>query len=62
MLTDSRGRKYIKDIDINRILQIKSSHLTGNYYLKIKEIIKLLIGFIQSVVIFIKVRPKIIIS
>ena len=62
LLTDSRGRKYIKDIDINKILQIKSSHLTGNYHFKFIAIIKLLIGFIQSVVIFIKVRPKIIIS
>jgi len=62
LLTDNRGNKYIKDIDKNKILEIKSSHLTGNIYFKFKAIIKLLIGFLQSVVIFIKVRPKIVIS
>ncbi len=62
LVTDNRGYKYINNIDNNKILKIKSSHLIGNFTFKIKALIKLLIGFFQSILIFLKLRPKIIIS
>jgi len=62
LLTDNRGYKYIKNISKNNILKINSSHLSGNIIFKLKAIIKLLIGFLQSIIIFIKLKPKIIIS
>ena len=34
LLTDYRGRKYIKDINEKKILQIDSSHLAGNLFLQ----------------------------
>ena len=62
LLTDNRGHKYIKNIYKSNILKIESSHLSGNLYFKFVAIIKLLIGFLQSLIIFIKIRPKTIIS
>tara|TARA_B100000029_G_scaffold515359_1_gene621963 strand:+ start:182 stop:1273 length:1092 start_codon:yes stop_codon:yes gene_type:complete len=62
LLTDNRGYKFIKNIDKSKILKIQSSHLSGNIYFKLIGIIKLLIGFFQSLIIFMKIRPKIIIS
>ena len=62
LVTDNRGSKYIKNIDNNKILKIKSSHLIGNITFKFKALIKLLLGLIQSILIFLKLRPKIIIS
>ncbi len=62
LLTDYRGYKYINNIDKNKIFKIYSSHLTGNIYFKLFGLIKLFIGFIQSLLIFIKLRPKIVIS
>ena len=62
LLTDNRGNKYIKSINKNNIFKISSSHLTGNYFFKLKAITKLLIGFFQSIKIFIKLKPKTIIS
>ncbi len=62
LLTDNRGYKYIKNINNCNILKIQSSHLSGNIYFKFKGIIKLIFGFFQSFIIFLKIRPKIIIS
>ena len=62
LLTDHRGSKYIKNINKNNILKIHSSHLSGNIFFKLKAITKLFIGFIQSIKIFLKLKPKIIIS
>ena len=62
LLTDTRGRQYVRDIDNKKVIKIKGSHLSGNIYFKLKAIVKLFIGFFQSIVIFIKLRPKIIIS
>ncbi len=62
LLTDNRGYKYIKKIDDSNILQIQSSHLSGNIYFKLIGIIKLIFGFFQSLIIYIRIRPKIIIS
>ena len=62
LLTDNRGYKYIKNIKEKNILKINSSHLSGNIIFKIRAIIKLFTGFLQSIIIFIKLKPKIVIS
>ena len=62
LVTDNREYKYISDIDNKNILKINSSHLTGNISFKLLGLIKLLIGFLQSLIIYIKLRPKTIVS
>ena len=62
LITDNRGYKYISKTDTKNIHKIYSSHLTGNIIFKFLGSIKLLIGFLQSLIIYIKLRPKIIIS
>ena len=62
LLTDSRGYKFIRNSDKTKIIKIHSSHLSGNIFFKLRGIIKLLIGFFQSLIIYLKLRPKIIIS
>ncbi len=62
LLTDNRGEKYIDIIDKSNIFKIHSSHLAGNINFKFFGIIKLLIGFLQSFLIFVKLKPKTIIS
>jgi len=62
ILSDNRGSNYIKDIDQNLIFKNYSSHYSGNFFFKFIATIKLLLGFIQSIIIFIKLKPKNIIS
>jgi UDP-N-acetylglucosamine--N-acetylmuramyl-(pentapeptide) pyrophosphoryl-undecaprenol N-acetylglucosamine transferase len=62
LLTDIRGSRYVKGVDKKNIYQINSSHLSGNIFFKFKAIIKLFTGFLQSLRIFVKLKPKIIIS
>ena len=62
ILTDYRGNRYIHDINQNKIFNIYSSHFSGNLFFKLIASIKLLFGFIQSIIIFIKLKPKNIIS
>ena len=62
LITDNRGHKYIKNTDKKNIYKIYSSHLTGNIIFKLLGLTKLLIGFLQSLIIFIKLQPKIVIS
>ena len=62
LLTDNRGLKYISNTDKKNILKIHSSHLTGNTSFKLFGLVKLFIGFLQSLIIFIKLQPKTIIS
>ena len=62
LLTDYRGSKYIREINENNIFTIYSSHFSGNLYFKIKATIKLLTGLVQSLIIFIRLKPKTIIS
>ena len=62
LITDNRGYKYISNTDKKNICKIYSSHLTGNVTFKLLGLLKLLIGFFQSLIIFIKLRPKMIIS
>ena len=45
-----------------KIFKIYSSHFSGNLYFKLKSIIKLLAGLGQSLFIFIRLKPKTIIS
>ena len=62
LLTDYRGSNYINEVNENKIFKIYSSHFSGNLYFKIKAIIKLLAGLVQSLIIFIRIKPKTIIS
>ncbi len=62
ILTDIRGSKYINHINQNKIFKIYSSHYSGNLFFKLIATIKLLFGFIQSIIIFVKLKPKNIIS
>ncbi len=62
ILSDHRGNRYINDINQNKIFNIYSSHYSGNLLFKLIATIKLLFGFIQSIIIFIKIKPKNIIS
>ena len=61
-VTDIRGNKYVNIINQKNIFEINSSHLSGDITFKLKALIKLFIGFFQSLRIFIKVKPKVIIS
>ena len=62
LVTDNRGYQYISNTDKINIIKIHSSHLRGNISFKLLGLLKLLIGFFQSVIIYIKLRPKTIIS
>ena len=62
LLTDKRGIKFVKNYDQSNIYIIQSSHLSGSIFFKLKGIFKLITGFFHSLIIFIKIRPKIIIS
>ena len=62
LVTDNRGYQYISNTDKKNIFKIYSSHLTGNITFKLLGLIKLLIGFLQSLIIYIKLRPKTIVS
>ena len=62
LLTDYRGSKYIKEVNKKKIFKIYSSHFSGNIFFKIKAFLKLLAGLIQSIIVFIRLKPKTIIS
>jgi UDP-N-acetylglucosamine--N-acetylmuramyl-(pentapeptide) pyrophosphoryl-undecaprenol N-acetylglucosamine transferase len=36
LLTDYRGNKYINGVSENKIFKIYSSHLSGNFFFKLK--------------------------
>ena len=52
ILIDNRGSNYINSIDQNLLFKIYSSHYSGNFFFKLSASIKLLIGLIQSIIIF----------
>ena len=56
LLTDNRGFKYISISDNKKIFKIHSSHLTGNISFKLIGLMKLVIGFLQSLIIYINVN------
>ena len=57
LILDERGFKYSERFNGN-IYIIKSSHLSGNYFFKIKSIMHLLIGLLQSLILIIKIKPN----
>lgn len=57
LILDDRGKKYSNNFQGN-IFCIQSSHLTGNLFFKIKSILNLIIGFIQSIFYLIRIKPK----
>ena len=61
LILDKRGAKFASQF-MGKTYIIYSSHLSGNIFFKLKAIIKLIIGFSQTIIIFIKFRPKSIIS
>ena len=56
LILDERGKKYSNKF-IGNINIIKSSHFSGNFFLKIRGIINLFIGFVQALIIIFQIRP-----
>ena len=61
LITDSRGKKYTNQFE-GKIKIIKASHLTGGFFFKIIGLLKLFMGFCQSFLFLIKLRPQIALS
>ena len=61
LIVDKRGDKYTKNLKGNKFI-IHSSHLTGNVFFKLRALLKLILGFFQSILIIFKFKPKICIS
>ena len=57
LILDERGLKY-SNIFKGKIYIINSSHFSGNIFFKIKSIIKLLIGLVQSLILIVKIKPS----
>ena len=57
LILDERGLKYSKFFN-GKIYIIKSSHFSGNFLFKVKSIINLLLGLVQSLILIIKIMPK----
>ena len=57
LFVDQRGKRYSEQFK-GKIYIIHSSHLSGNIFFKFKYLIKLLIGFFQSLIIICKIRPN----
>tara|TARA_B110000196_G_C21086950_1_gene635505 strand:- start:187 stop:1275 length:1089 start_codon:yes stop_codon:yes gene_type:complete len=62
LISDKRGFKYIKDKKNLKIFKINASHFSGNLKFKIYALIKLFVGFFQSIKILYTIKPKIVIS
>ena len=57
LMLDKRGIKYANNFKGN-IISIQSSHLSGNFYFKVKSTFSLFIGFIQSIFYIVKIIPR----
>ena len=57
LILDERGQKY-SEIFNGKVKIIKSAHFSGNYFFKIKSIINLLIGLVQSLILIINIKPN----
>ena len=57
LILDERGKKYSKIFN-GKIYIIKSSHFSGIFFFKIKSILSLLIGLVQSLILIIKIKPN----
>jgi len=56
LFLDLRGEKYSKKFK-GKIYITRSSHLTGNFFYKLRSILNLIIGFFQSLILIIKNKP-----
>jgi len=61
IITDKRGNRYTKKF-LGKVKIIKASHLTGNFFFKVLGSFKLFFGLIQSMILLIRIKPKIAIS
>ena len=61
LILDTRGKKYSHGFK-GKIYTINASHLSGNFFSKIISLLKLILGFFQSLVIVYKIKPTICIS
>ena len=61
LILDNRGKKFAKTFN-GSIKTINSSHLSGNFFRKLKSLLMLKIGFIQSLLSIIYFRPHFCIS
>jgi len=61
LITDARGNKYTNQFK-GKIKTIKASHLTGGLFFKIVGLVKLSMGFCQSFLFILKIRPQIALS
>jgi len=57
LMLDKRGIKYANNFK-GSIISIQSSHLSGNFYFKIKSMLILFIGLIQSIYHIVKIIPR----
>ena len=57
LMLDERGLKYSKKFN-GKIYIIKSSHFSGSLFFRIKSIVNLLIGLIQSLILMIRIKPN----
>ena len=57
LILDKRGKKYSSSFK-GKIYIIKSSHLAGNFFYKIKSIVSLMMGFVQSLMILLRFNSK----
>ena len=57
LIVDERGKKYSKKFK-GKIYLINSSHFSGNIFFKINSIKNLLLGFVQSLFLVIKIKPQ----
>ena len=57
LILDNRGIKYSSNFN-GKIYTIKSSHLTGNIFFKLRSSINLFLGLAQSLIIVNKIKPE----
>ena len=57
LITDKRGSKYTIQF-LGKVKIIKASHLTGSLFFKVKGIIKLFLGFVESLTMLFILKPK----
>ena len=61
LITDARGKKYTNQFK-GKVKTINASHLTGGFFFKIIGLVKLFMGFCQSFLFLLKLRPQIALS
>ena len=61
LILDQRGKKFNNKFNGTEH-KIYASHFSGNFFYKFKSLIKLIIGFFQSLILIAKIQPKYCIS